>query len=890
MKRAEADLSNAQEAYRSEQSRCAMLETMHQQARVDTRDALTKLQAEQLECAAFRTQALEHRTGLAQAMDTIRNQELQIKTAQLATATAEAEVQKLAANLERAALEKKQVEAQLKEAKRDTLLLTRWTHASFRLGSPPRGGISGVLSAPRTNLPLSIVLALAFFLPLCLQAQFPPPLLRGPYTTNTPAWANTNVISLAISNVASKPITNHYQDGVLTLFGLEAGANISLSINGSNIVITGSAGGGGLTTNGTQFLGVPLSIITGAFLTNMNYWGDGTNNGSLYVDGNVLPVADNVYNLGGIANTWSSIVVKGVGIRFVETGGGADNILMRAPSSIGLSYSLDMPDAQGGNGQVMTNNGSGILGWWTPITSSGLTTNANQFLGVPLSIRAGALLTNVVIQQSNNTSVSLLVTNNPGSVNNIMEVYNTNRAGFKVLSNGVVDIRANVETGTNATFIVDNFGASGQTYLEFRNGGVASFVIRGDSAGNAVLSPMTGGDLFFNYDGGDGNVHWGLTAVGDVLRFIPNVATYAIHGQDTRRLQLTNVWDVFVRSNVTWAEVGGSDVVSLQSTSGMSSYTMYLPITNGLAGQVLYNVGGGELSWKDDATSPQPGLTTNANQFLGAPLSITSGVRLTNILAFELGNSAAALVITQYIGSATNALEIVASNKEPVILVTSNSVFFVKGVTGRTNDGFVVARTNGTATLMVRSNDLTVASNLVVYPLGDEVGVPYRLFNMTNSSILTNKTTSANIISNYSGRINLPANFWTPGKRVQLMFRGSYFSPAGTFTWTNAVFVGSTMIASNLVPLAASVAGDVWEEEIDIVCQNAGASGTLVCHGMCVIPSAAGGTSAVGRRVRLASGAVTVDTTAAADLSVTFHPSATTRALEIYIGHGTVYP
>jgi hypothetical protein len=64
----------------------------------------------------------------------------------------------------------------------------------------------------------------------------------------------TNVVSLSTTNATSKPITNAYASGVLTLFGLEAGANISLGQNGSNITITGTASAGDAGgTNSRQF-------------------------------------------------------------------------------------------------------------------------------------------------------------------------------------------------------------------------------------------------------------------------------------------------------------------------------------------------------------------------------------------------------------------------------------------------------------------------------------------------------------------------------------------------------------------------------------------------------------------------------------------------------------
>lgn len=302
---------------------------------------------------------------------------------------------------------------------------------------------------------------------------------------------------------------------------------------------------------------------------------------------------------------------------------------------------------------------------------SGLTTNANQFLGVPLSIAKGAVFTNITIHQDDFTpSRSLTVTNDIGSSIDMVVMLTTNAAGLRVTSNGAVVIKGNIGTTTNvfevrstnnakevlsvthsnsvrivgpvqsgfgATLEIKSETGSSQNNIELYAGDVFSGRWRSDSAGNQIISAGGSGAFFFNTDSGSGTVNYQLAGAGSIWALIPSSTVAAWHGGTLRRGQITNVWEVFVRSNISWIEVGGTDVVSLQSTNGMSSYTMFLPITNGLAGQVLYNVGGGELSWKD--VSGDAG-GTNARQFGTLILTNLSGTgAVTNIVSLSTTNA-----------------------------------------------------------------------------------------------------------------------------------------------------------------------------------------------------------------------------------------------------------
>lgn len=62
----------------------------------------------------------------------------------------------------------------------------------------------------------------------------------------------TNVVSLSTSNATSKPLTNSYTAGVLTLPGIEAGTNVIIYANGSNYVINSAVGAGSFSVSGNS--------------------------------------------------------------------------------------------------------------------------------------------------------------------------------------------------------------------------------------------------------------------------------------------------------------------------------------------------------------------------------------------------------------------------------------------------------------------------------------------------------------------------------------------------------------------------------------------------------------------------------------------------------------
>ncbi len=131
----------------------------------------------------------------------------------------------------------------------------------------------------------------------------------------------------------------------------------------------------------------PAGPITGGTLTIPDPGGAGQflisnpSGGSQSVSGDLLPGADDTYDLGSGAARWQDIFASGnisVGgqTRYVETGGGTDYVGFQAPAAVTANQVWTLPAADGAAGQALVTDGSGILSW-----AAGAVTTNSTLLG-----------------------------------------------------------------------------------------------------------------------------------------------------------------------------------------------------------------------------------------------------------------------------------------------------------------------------------------------------------------------------------------------------------------------------------------------------------------------------------------------------------------------------
>ena len=290
--------------------------------------------------------------------------------------------------------------------------------------------------------------------------------------------------------------------------------------------------------------------------------------------------------------------------------------------------------------------------------------------------------------------------------------------------------------------------------------------------------------------------------------------------------------------------------------------------------------------WTTNATSSlnprtsaaAPGLGTNQLQSLSTNGTVIFGVD-SNGTTFAAGST----------GLTNDAILINSTNGASVFGVDSNGTTFVQALTGGTNNLLSLRTTNGATLGGVRSNHTAFFSNVTVSPFGVEVGVPFRMFSITNPIAITNTVALVSLLSNQLGTFTLPANFLTPGMVIQCDFAGELSSGVALNGITNRVTLGGVVIATNIVPIFVNAQNEPWRISFTVLCQTNGASGSVICEGIAFQPTSIGGVTS-GRRLRLASGSVAANTTGALALGFDVQPGTNVLGLRLNTGIGTIKP
>ncbi|MCB9217518.1 MAG: hypothetical protein H6616_16730 [Ignavibacteria bacterium] len=398
----------------------------------------------------------------------------------------------------------------------------------------------------------------------------------------------------------------------------------------------------------------PAGPITGGTLTIPDPGGSGqfliTNpsGGSQSVSGDILPGADDTYDLGSGASRWQDIFLSGnatVGgqVRYVETGGGTDYVGFQAPAAITANQIWTLPAADGTAGQALVTDGSGVLSWATAggSVSTNTTLLGDGTGGNPLRINLG----------NGNTWTGLQTFANAFSIFQNARIAMTNN------DNNARDIRWQEPSGT------------GSQYIGLRAPSVAQnsnyvFPTAIGTAGQVLtLGTVNGfGDsatLTWTTPGGGGTVTTNATLTGDGSGGSP-LGINLSNGNTWTGLQtFANAFSIFQNARIAmtnndnnardirWQEPSGtgSQYIGLRAPSVAQNSNYVFPTAIGTAGQVLTL--GTVNGFGDSATLQWAAPPGGSPVFSRSDVTVTAGAN--NLLA----SSGATLIrITGFTGGA----------------------------------------------------------------------------------------------------------------------------------------------------------------------------------------------------------------------------------------------
>jgi len=413
-----------------------------------------------------------------------------------------------------------------------------------------------------------------------------------------------------------------------------------------------------------------LIIGNGYYLTNINSanivgsYGDANVTALLNtgLSGNVIPSANNVYNLGSPTNQWAELYLSGNSVYFNGTAlsgnattltyGGNAVIVANSAGSISIVGNVTANYIIG-NGSLLTSlNGANVTG-----------TVANATYAVSAGT-AGTVTTNA---QPNITSTGTLTSL---SVSGNAQLGNVSTAGFvsatgnltagNLLINSNANILGNLNVQGNVTFVNSNVITVNDLYIELANNQTTYANINGaglnvGQTGN-VLTNWT-----YNYTSNAWTTNVGVSATG-------NISGNYIIGNGAL---LTNI--------------NASNIVGAYSNANVAAY---LPTYSG-------NITAGNISVTGN-------VTANYHIGNGATLSSITGANVTGTVA----NATYALSA----GSAVGTAATVTTNAQPNI--TSVGTLTSLSVTGNTQSGNLL-----TAGLISATGTIT-GGNVVVPPYG----------------------------------------------------------------------------------------------------------------------------------------------------------------------------
>ena len=449
-------------------------------------------------------------------------------------------------------------------------------------------------------------------------------------------------------------------------------------------------------------------------------------------------------------------------LQLEDPGTGLNTVNIEAPT-LSASYNLTMPSNNGLAGQVLTNDGNGVLSWTTPSGSGDVTgpTTSTNFALPRFSGTSGNLLldSSVIVDDSNNLVTGGFVKTqtsfqmeDPGSGSN------------------TISLTAPTLTGDYTLTFPTSVGTSGQ-FLSTDGSGVLSW-----------STPSGSGDV----NGPASSTNTAIALFGDTSgkTLINSLVTIDASGNVTTAGSLTS-------GSTILKDSGSSNTITLTVPTLSSSYTLTLPTNDGTNGQILVTNGSGVLSWNTPSGGDVTGPGSSTDEAL---------VRFDGTTGKLLQNSTATL-------TDTGILSVELAVRSPSIIITQSSGSFSSNFgcsASQTADIDYVLPTNDGSTGQVLTTD---GSGILSWTTGSAGGDVTGPGSSTDNAISTFDGTTGKTIQNTSATIDSSGNLVVNGTittsdsiRIQDDTSGNYIS------------VQSPTIASNYtfyLPNSAGSSGQV---------------------------------------------------------------------------------
>lgn len=319
----------------------------------------------------------------------------------------------------------------------------------------------------------------------------------------------------------------------------------------------------------------------------------------------------------------------------IKNGGTSDYVTLKAPSTGGTPYTLTLPSSAGSNNQVLTTDGSGVLSWTTPASTS-----------APSGPAGGALTGTYPDPTLKPIDPSLVIGLNT-ALSSKIEFSNLSAINPLVYDNttGVFSISPATTTEEGSMSGADKLKLDGLEFIPGSDGIIERV------GGTLVSTTCSDGKVLKWIDGS------GWTCSDD-------------DNTDASKLPLvggTLTGDLNLDTKLNLKNGGDTNYVTIQtSPTGVTPYTLTLPESDGDLNQVLTTDGSGVLSWKTPVTTVDHSEVVGLDTELAKKLELTS---LSAVAPLSYNNTTGAFSIltatTTAAGSMSAADKVKLNGLEP---------------------------------------------------------------------------------------------------------------------------------------------------------------------------------------------------------------------------------